>query len=519
MAVPAAPRNRQVQEQSRVPPNSSSKKAGSTVTKAPASLSKDLSRDVPQEKVTRRSSKPLINWFQRKLTPTVKHKPTDEPIPQPSGPSEHLKHVRTVATLPSRSTNAPPPLSLNSGRASSRLDASTKRKTISLNGDDAFSDYPNRDDLSTDSSWVARVSAWSPSSALEADEDASLRPLPPSLPPSPSPSRSSSSFISDSHTFTSMAASTKPTTLLSVDLGGGMAHIAQAPLTPTSQFHRVHGRSSSTTATNNFLGANGSLTFSSFPQAPSRPTSITLSAAPNTGSSHLAVQAPLHTAHHPRNNPRPSSPPLDNASVLTLASSAFGIPGHRGGHLPDSSSVAPSALGGDSVSHFDGGSLRYGDGESTARFLLGDEDRIDEGGFDASVRALRAQSSRRNSWESEASRWSAGLRDGSGQSLMRQRSGRTTFSMATGAFSKGPDDGADEDMLADTEGETEIAGDGTDDGHTSSQVIICEPDTTPVDNFCLQTSSDLSTKQSPPGPQKIETSSAIMNSLEACQKR
>jgi hypothetical protein len=98
-------------------------------------------------------------------------------------------------------------------------------------------------------------------------------------------------------------------------------------------------------------------------------------------------------------------------------------------------SATPSARGvGDSLSHF-GGSITYADAESTSQFVLGDDERLEERDVDASVRALRPRSSRRGSWESEASRWSARVQLGAGTpSLARERSLRTN-SVKTGVFS------------------------------------------------------------------------------------
>jgi len=123
---------------------------------------------------------------------------------------------------------------------------------------------------------------------------------------------------------------------------------------------------------------------------------------------------------------------MDNASVLTLASSAFGIPGRLG--IAGYSSTAPSALGGgDSISQFDG-STTYPDVESTS--IVEEDDRLDERDLDASVRALRPRSSRRGSWESEASGWSARIQQSPGTpSLAREKSVRTANSVKTGAFS------------------------------------------------------------------------------------
>ncbi|KAG5220890.1 SHREC complex [Salix suchowensis] len=280
------------------------------------------------------------------------------------------------------------------GRGQGKLEASVKRKTISLNDeDDGRGDIHSDEDEDDEARSFDGSSTWSPNSQHEADEDASVRPIPPSAPPSPSPSRSSSSYLSDPRTFRSMAASTKPTTLLSIDLnGGGMAHIAQAPTnaTPPQAQRLPHIRTSSTGGGPALLNTGTSITFSALPPSPSsqsRPASLQ---APQSiaqqSSNGPIVHVPLHTSHHPRNNPRPSSPPLDNASVLTLASSAYAIPGLRPGI---GTSAPPSAMigGGDSVSHFGGGaSMAFADAESTSHFNLGDDERLDERDVDASVR-------------------------------------------------------------------------------------------------------------------------------------
>ena len=90
--------------------------------------------------------------------------------------------------------------------------------------------------------------------------------------------------------------------------------------------------------------------------------------------------------------------------MLTLASSAFGIPGARIGANASSYGGDRSIIGaGDSVSHISG--------------LLGDDERLFNDGetdrdANASVRALRPRSSRRGSWESGASGWSAAVTGG-----------------------------------------------------------------------------------------------------------
>jgi hypothetical protein len=379
-------------------------------------------------KPPRKTSKPIINWLQRKLAGTVKAKRQDLPPPPTTNlkgrnPITHSKVTNRVVSSPLPSSKQKRPQTRTNVQSSEEA----RQKTVSLNGDEHHSMTSHERSSSEDGSYMAQESLWSPASAVEADDDASLRPLPPSIPPSPSPSPSSSSYLSDPRTFRSIAASTKPTTVLSVDLNGnGMAHIAQAPLTPSSapNMNRFasHGRTSSTTT-------NPNVTFSALPPSPqsSRPSSVQSRSAP-LNTPIPAVQAPLHTTHHPRNNPRPSSPPLDNASVLTLASSAFAMPGFRGNN-PGWGSAPPSAMGaGDSASHFDD-SVLY-DVENSSHL---DGDTLDERDFDASVRALRPRSSRRGSWESEASRWSARIQGGPGTPVTRERSVWTTNSIRTGA--------------------------------------------------------------------------------------
>ncbi|KAL0581967.1 hypothetical protein V5O48_000024 [Marasmius crinis-equi] len=422
----------------------------------PAPQTKSLNPPNNQQKKQHR--KPIIDWFQRKLGGSVKGKrPVDEGLAngRVSGGQRAGNRVVSAGTPSSGAAG---------GRQQTKLDAAAaaRRKTVSLNGDDdnaqytRHSDDENEDDHSLNGS-LAEDSVWSPNSVQEADEDASLRPLPPSSPPSPSPSRSSSSYLSDPRTFKSIAASTKPTTLLSIDLhGNGVAHIAQAPLTPTRQ---PHARSSST-ATNPNAGAGQA---PPSPQTSSRPVSLQdpLSTAttqnPNPNPNSLIVQAPLHTTHHPRNNPRPLSPPLDDASMLTLASSAYAIPGLRVAGVANWSSP-PSAVGGggDSVSHFGG---TYADAESTSQLAIDDE-RLDDRDADASVRALRPRSTRRGSWESEASRWSARIQVTGPPSLGRERSLWTTNSVRTGMLStENVDDIEQLDEMADDDVTGEVNAD------------------------------------------------------------
>ncbi|EAU84951.1 hypothetical protein CC1G_00470 [Coprinopsis cinerea okayama7 len=423
------------------------KKNPSAITSIGTS-SKTASQNTQPKKIPRKSSKPIITWFQRKLAGTVKGKRTEALT---VGFSElGLGAPQSAGRVSGRTSSSPLPPSSGTKRFAKRNSTTnTHRTTVSLTDEDAreYAQSFHDDDDSIGRSSYARDSLWSPQSALEADDDASVRPIPPSAPPSPSPSRSSSSVLSDPRTFRSIAASTKPTTVLSIELGNGMAHIAQVPPNATSNpVHRIapHIRHSSSLSSPSHLNSGNSITFSSLPTSPpqsSQPpsvrnfgsiSSLNFGSAVQYSSGVGHVQAPLHTSHHPRNNPRPSSPPLDNASMLTLASSAYALPARNSG--THAYSITTSALG-DNTSQYNG-SMLFPDGESTSQFLLGDDDRLDDRDIDASVRALRPRSSRRGSWESEASRWSARVHAGGGTpSLARERSLWTTNSIRTGAFS------------------------------------------------------------------------------------
>lgn len=459
------------------------------------------------KKVGRRSSKPILDWFQRKLGGTARtrrasdvargrvvngdHGTSTRDKWRP-GHTDGSRELSRVQSTPSRGRLSTEP---DIRRLSQVVPLSLPSRSTGVPGTiyDATSvldDTEVRGDVSTYRSSYARDSMWSPTSHLEADEDASLRPLPPSSPsspPSPSPSRSSSSYLSNPRTFGSMAASTKPTTLLSVDLTGGMAHIAQAPPTPlTSPRIPAH------LYPNPGGPLGGSISFSALPPSPasSYSTSVRLDVHP--------VQAPQHTTHHPRNNPRPSSPPLDNASVLTLASSAFGIPGARIGILGATNDAT-------SFSHFPqfGGS-RMGAEDRSSHIILGDDLDVEGDHFDASVRALRPRSSRRGSWESEASGWSARLGNstttgsGSGTTApIKEEKSSRSLSVKTGQLSmEVPSNADDESSLVDTRsnsneeplGPSTQSGDGTDrpsslcSGATSPPSLPAAPGETEEDS-------------------------------------
>lgn len=314
----------------------------------------------PQKRIKRQSSKPIFGWLQKKLGGSGNA--NNNTGTNVNGAANRTLRGSRVGDRP-RAVTVPLP----------QQDISTRQPEVThVNLNDV--------DLHVGRSTPARSShssTWSPPPET-ADDDASIRPLPPTSPPSPAPSRSSSSYLSDPRTFKSISASTKPTTLLSIDLGSnGMAHIAQAPPTPSTTSHMPIPPPRFSTSSVSVSNSN-SITFAA---AALQPNSRS-----DNGGATGGLQAPLHTAHHPRYNPRPSSPPQDNASVLTLASSAFAFPGIR-----------VSNWFGDSQSQF---------GLETASQPGELEDVQVE---NASVRALRPRSSRRGSWESEASGWSARL--------------------------------------------------------------------------------------------------------------
>ncbi|EJD01026.1 uncharacterized protein FOMMEDRAFT_147687 [Fomitiporia mediterranea MF3/22] len=413
---------------------------------------------VPSKNVKRKSSKPIINWLQRKLGGTVRaRRPSNTNNIRGSADSTYSSRgtsLKELHTAPARG-RVPQQNDVDENGQLIRQHAAVRplSNQISLNSTAETSDIDDDDDddMSARRSSGVATSMWgSRSNPVEADEDASIRPLPPTSPPSPSPSRSSSSYMSDLRTFRSMSASTKPTTLLSIDLTPGVAHIAQAPPTPTSVSaynvpnpSPVARRSPHVRTTSS--GTSGLVTFSALPPSSppsSRPSSLgpTMRTVPN------GLQAPAHTTHHPRNNPRPSSPPLDNASILTLASSAFATPvGER-----EYRNRMPTAwvIGADNASH-----LSHFDGttDSVSQIILDGDCNGDEP--NASVRALRPRSARRDSWESEMSRWSAGVSYLGAFGHGRDRSVRTAPSFRTGGQTLDVDgyDGvsmslADEDM-------------------------------------------------------------------------
>ncbi|WVQ71635.1 hypothetical protein IAR50_001175 [Cryptococcus sp. DSM 104548] len=234
--------------------------------------------------------------------------------------------------------------------------------------------------------------------------------------------------------------STKPTTCISYDSGLGVAHIAHA-LTPPA----ASGTNPNTTPVFPILSPSTS------PQPPPLPDDV-------------LVHAPTHTPHHPAYNPHPSSSPDPNASTLTLASSSFALPappGQRRGDRPSSLVTSPSIITwaeptsaplsppypstGDRptsvrTSNSYAHSLGTGGGHlslhapsisMSLRGLRGIGGAGPGGGFDgradgdASVRAVR----RKGSWESNESGWSwrgaaaAAVAQGQGPTSVNERDG------------------------------------------------------------------------------------------------
>jgi hypothetical protein len=103
--------------------------------------------------------------------------------------------------------------------------------------------------------------------------------------------------------------------------------------------------------------------------------------------------------------------------------------------------------GGDSISHLGDSFTADGEGDVMSQFVLGDDDRQDadvERDVDASVRALRPRSSRRGSWGSEVSGWSARILGTGGPISMGSKSLWTSNSTKTGGPQGVDDEGQDE---------------------------------------------------------------------------
>ncbi|GMK55430.1 hypothetical protein CspeluHIS016_0204860 [Cutaneotrichosporon spelunceum] len=282
--------------------------------------------------------------------------------------------------------------------------------------------------------------------AGRADEDASLRPIPPSptsmsvtsrtgsaplwqtdsasaprrvstisTPPLTGRRNTNASSVGASYTSEEYTqsrqnslASTKPTTVMSFE-SGSPAHIAVATPSANSSPHAQRTMSSPTTTGTSLapLPSPVSTTF-----APTDEPGVRATFAPPD---EPTVRVPVHSRYHPRNNPHPSAVPRADASIVTLASSNFGLapsPVDRAAARPGSlrlrdvtspsSYHAPAHVTSPTVAFADRpGSVH--DGMSTHALSLSVRTRgYGRADDDASMRAVR----RRGSWESGESRWS-----------------------------------------------------------------------------------------------------------------
>ncbi len=337
-----------------------------------------LSSGIPRhplghKEIKRHTSQPILNWFHRKISGNKQN--------------SRKRHGKEL----SNSTNqADTETKLHADETPSRAPSTSGRRNPHVHVSATLSINSHAGSLGPSSSWSAKEPG-------EADEDASIRPIPPSIPPSPVPSRSTHSSSATSvsgadtadHPRASQSVgttSTKPTTVMSIDLGLG-GHIAQvvpsqssvlgrnAPVTSSPNSSPSSSRFPRLRSSNTLSPVGASVSFNMGPNGASGsnrqaslPTTSTTLGVPVSGNK-LAPQAPGLTHFHPKNNPRPASPPMDNASTLTLASSNFAM-----------SHTSPRS-----------------------RSLTADRDF---GDANASMRALRP-SSRRGSWGSDETGWSA----------------------------------------------------------------------------------------------------------------
>ena len=395
------------------------------------------------------------------------------------------KHL-TVAT-----TASPPKAATASAAAPAREESPSKRLRPAS--------------TSTESSEASSLRRYS---ADEADVDASIRPITPSSmrvydnDAASSFSHSTSNLSQTNRTYKSNAsyaashASTKPTTLLSVASDGGANRIALArssdpngrqrfsngsdlatsplnaapsPVNARSLINGSRRDSATTTASNAVLPSSSSIQFSALPPTP--PHSVLRHPSATSASTACTYEPP--TAHIPthslpsvRNNPHPSSPALDNASMLTLASSNAG-----------------------------GGESMY------------QQTRHDE---DASIRALPG--SRRASESSLNSRYSAAILSSTGQShhqhhpsasgavsvlarpasLLTVGSGRTGRSATNAPLSaglRGPGErrslGSESVLVDAKQDEERVAAVSAEDGRDETESELATAPNSPVDQMCV----------------------------------
>lgn len=258
----------------------------------------------------------------------------------------------------------------------------------SCSGDGQYEVYDGEED---DLRGLGRRRRNTDDGASTADTDASIRPISPSsLAPSSiiSVPASTASYAPTHRTYKSTA-STKPTTFSMESSGGNRIAVVTATggMIPASNSVGSNGTSVSPSRRLAAPASEGpAITFSDLPSTSPAAGPSSIFAGSNIDN-NSTMNAPRHTLAHPRNNPHPASPPPDNASMLTLASSSF----------------APS-LSHQSRSY--SRSLIGFSGIRQSNLSIGGGNEADE---DASVRALAP--SRRASDESLGSRstWSAAV--------------------------------------------------------------------------------------------------------------
>ncbi|KZO92227.1 hypothetical protein CALVIDRAFT_541256 [Calocera viscosa TUFC12733] len=304
-------------------------------------------------------SKPILTWLQRKLASARR---ASSSLPSPTaGVSARL------TTPPNQKYNTIGP----AGNNGTPLEAYPARRARPLTNGTSTTG-------GTTGSLSGRISPAPgsdyPPTHESADDDASTRPLPPTSPPSPAPSRHTYSSLSVRSGSTghpssqsvrgssfAISASTKPTTLLSVDSG------ARAPITAPS-IHFSHLPPSSPTPSGNL-------------SVPTTPTQSPPDAAGQGDKLLHQLQksrAPRYSQPNPARNPDPAEPAQDNASILTLASTTGG--GRRGAGSSFYPAYASSRLEGED-----------GEGEDGS----------------ASMRAIKPRS-RRGSWGTERTEFTLG---------------------------------------------------------------------------------------------------------------
>ena len=302
-----------------------------------------------------------------------------------------------------------------------------------------------------------------------ADTDASIRAISPSQSYAPSSfSHSTSNSLAPTNGTLRSSASTKPTTLISLDGQQGGANRIAVVYPGSDLPSNALPRSLSQTTTD-----TQGITFSALPSTDESGASTpSLSQQSSTTIIDIAaLNAPHHTIAHPRNNPHPTAIPPDNASMLTLASSSFApsISHNSTAHsyTPNGPHSIRGGLGGLKPSNLSIGGIR---------------DDADE---DASVRAL-APVSRRGSEDSFGGRstWSAAVLSGKTASLRTVETGRSgatggerwlgIITSASGHFASGSGSGSGSQHLS-SGGETEAQKMARQEGETEKGKELLHP--------------------------------------------